>query len=197
MSSILDFLRAMLCPDAAKLKRENGELSVLNQELELRISLLTAALDDSFVIISADDIVDIDRAVEIYPYRHPKLNDYELTVADLKYYALVKSDWRDLLDEIHPHLINLIGEWTAEIADCDDFALIMNAFIASSFIKAGFDLQGAFFMAHSPTHAYNIFVDSEKFAWVYEPQTNRVKGLVDRVDPPYDTKKVLAVGEKR
>lgn len=189
-----DFIRSIFCGEFTQLKEELSKLYAVNQELELRNSLLTTALEDSFVIIAANEIVDIDKAKKIYPYSHPKLNDYELIVADLKYYAFTKSDWRDLLDEIHPFLIGLIGEWTANISDCDDFALIMNAFVVSSFIKAGFDLQGAFFIAHSRTHAYNVFVDSEKHVWVYEPQTNRVKGLIDKVDDPYKTKKVLCVG---
>lgn len=193
--TILDFLRSLLCPDAAALARQVDELGVLNQELELRVALLTNALDDSFIVISADDCVDIDDATKVYPYNNLVLKQYDLTVADLSYYCFPKTQWETLLSALHPFLKDLIGGWSANISDCDDFALIMNAFVAFSFIKAGYDLQGAFFIAWSPTHAYNIFVDSAKNVWVYEPQTDRVMGRIGNVSTPYDTKKILCVGD--
>ena len=193
--TILDFLRNLLCPDSATLKRQVDELDVLNQELELRVALLTNALDDSFIVLSADDCVDINDATKVYPHSNLVLKQYELTVADLSYYCFPKTQWETLLSEIHPFLTNLIGPWTSNIADCDEFALIMNAFIASSFIKAGYDLQGAFFIAWSDTHAYNVFVDSLKNVWVYEPQNNRTIGRIGNTSAPYDTKKILCVGD--
>ena len=192
--TIIDFLRKLLCPDYTTLTRKIDELNTLNQELELRVALLTNALDDSFVVLSADDCVDINDATKVYPYSNLVLKQYELTVADLSYYCFPKTQWETLLSEIHPFLTDLIGEWTENVADCDDFALIMNAFVASSFIKGGYDLQGAFFIAHSPTHAYNIFVDNTKQVWVYEPQNDKIVGLIGKASKPYDTKKILCVG---
>jgi len=192
--TILDFLRSLLCQDAAALARKVDELGVLNQELELRVALLTNALDDSFVVVSADDCMDIDDATKVYPYNNLILKQYELTVADLSYHCFPKTQWETLLSELHPFLKDLVGPWTSSVADCDDFALIMNAFVASSFIKAEYDLQGAFFIAWSSTHAYNVFVDSAKNVWVYEPQTNRVKGRIGNTPAPHDTKKILCVG---
>ena len=193
---IIGFLRSLLCPDLAELRRKVDELNVLNQELELRVAMLTNALDDSFVVVSADSLTDVDDATKVYPYSNLTLKQYELAVADLSYYCFPKTQWETLLSEIHPFLVDLIGEWAENVADCDDFALIMNAFIASSFIKAGYDLQGAFFIAWSNTHAYNVFVDDTKNVWVYEPQTDRVMGRIGNTSPPYDTKKILCVGNQ-
>ena len=65
---IIDFLRSLLCPDAVALVRKVDKLNILNQELELRVTMLTNALEDSFVVVSADDCVDVDDATEIHPY---------------------------------------------------------------------------------------------------------------------------------
>ena len=191
---IIDFLRSLLCPDAVTLTKKVDELNTLNQELEIRVAMLTNALEDSFVVVSADDCVDVDDATEIHPYSSSVLKKYDLTVADFSYYCFPKTQWEKLLSEIQPFLTSLIGEWTENVADCDDFSLIMNAFVAASFIRGGCDLQGAFFIAHSQTHAYNVFVDDTKKVWVYEPQNNKVVGLIGNTSKPYDTKKILCVG---
>ena len=87
------------------------------------------------------------------------------------------------------------GEYVPETHDCDDFALVMNSYVAISFIKSTYDKQGAFMTLWSNTHAYNGFVD-DKATWVYEPQNGRIIGKLGETGEPYDTRKVWFPGLK-
>jgi len=80
--------------------------------------------------------------------------------------------------------------------NCDNFALVMNAFLAIAIKKAGLRYQGAFTIAWSRNHAYNLYVDSEKQIWIYEPQTGVTKGLLKEGEDSYDTQKIWFIGDK-
>ena len=171
------------------------QLQIENQELKIRVALLSEALAENFNVLSAADFFS-DIGISISPRTHSVLKQYELIVADREYCAFDVQQWTALLSAIQPIVSNLIGPWTAEIADCDDFALIMNAYVAASFIKAGHDLQGAFFITWSRTHAYNAFVDDDRRVWVYEPQTGDIIGRLGATPAPYDTRKVMFIGAR-
>jgi len=64
-------------------------------------------------------------------------------------------------------------KWVNEDHDCDNF----------SFAAMGYWSQGlksfAYGIAWSNSHAFNIFIDSNKQIWIVEPQTNKYTKLDD------------------
>ena len=78
------------------------------------------------------------------------------------------------------------------VSDCDNWANVMSAFVSIAFKKSGYSKQGAFAIAHTvpdepSRHAYNLFVDGDHRVWLYEPQTNRLKGEMKDGDGVYRT----------
>ena len=103
--------------------------------------------------------------------------------ADFNYYALDYQSWKEVLTKIQS---TFKAVWSSEVFDCDDFALLASAMLAYSVYKSGFDLQLAFGIAWSLSHAFNIFIDSGGTTWIYEPQTDSVVGRIGSCQPPYE-----------
>lgn len=94
--------------------------------------------------------------------------------ADYQYYALSLEDWKEVLTILHDILINeLKAYYTAEVFDCDDFALLMNALVVYASYKL-LNKQLAFAIAWSKIHAFNIFITNNYRVYIYEPQTNQI-----------------------
>lgn len=119
-------------------------------------------------------------------------------IADEYYYTFTLPQWRDILTEVQRTTKDVLEQWKPNISDCDDFALVLNGFAVTAFVKAGLDYQGALLFARSRSHAYNVFVaygDDGFTAYVYEPQNNRVVGKLVEVDyEPYVTIKGWLLG---
>ena len=200
---IVAFLRSLLCPNAASLQQrirqlevEYAEICLENQRLETRVALLSDALVANASIPPAEGFTKIADAKRICPHNDSLLKLYQNSIADMYYYAFPKQQWINLLTPIQRMVNTLIGGWVEEISDCDDYALIMSAYIALSFIKANYTYQGAFMILWSRSHAYNGFIDSDGNIWVYEPQNDRIMGKLGETPVPYDTKKVWMLSEE-
>lgn len=118
-------------------------------------------------------------------------------IADEYYYTFTLDQWKDILTEIQETTEDVLKRWRPNISDCDDWALVLNGFSVTAFVKAGLDKQGALLFARSRTHAYNIFIayDDGFTPYVYEPQSNTVKGKLSEVDyEPYVTTKGWLLG---
>jgi len=200
---ILRLLRSLLCPETeALLKRikqlelEYAEICRENQRLESRVALLSDALVANFEVPPAEGFTKTVDAKQIYPHNNPTLKLYQTSIADMYYYAFPRTQWVNLLTTLQRIVNSMIGGWVQEISDCDDYALIMSAYVALSFIKAKYTYQGAFMILWSTTHAYNGFIDDGGNIWVYEPQNNQVVGRLGETVAPYDTKKVWMLSQE-
>jgi len=196
-----NWLRSLLCPDVVKLLEkieqlefEYAELIRNYETLEDKVSILIDSIAANLTVPPCTEFTYIDDAEIYYPFSDVVLKLYQTAIADASYYSFPKEQWIALLSMVQPIIMKVIGKWTADISDCDDFALIMNSYVAVSFIKAGYPKQGAFFILWSPSHAYNGFRDNNGNIWVYEPQTDKVIGKLGQTVSPYDTKKVWAPG---
>jgi len=196
-----DWLRSLLCPDVVKLLEkieqlefEYAELIRNYETLEDKVSILIDSIAANLTVPPCTEFTYIDDAETYYPFGDVVLKLYQTAIADASYYSFPKEQWIALLSIIQPIIKKIIGKWTTDIADCDDFALVMNSYVAISFIKAGYPKQGAFFTLWSPSHAYNGFRDNGGNIWIYEPQNDKVIGKLGQTVSPYDTKKVWAPG---
>ena len=163
------------------------------QYLTLRILELTQILAKSIIL---PELVLTESYVTVEPDAMPELYDYDMVRADLIYYAFPKDVWLTILSQIQPVVKKCLKNWVSSISDCDDFALVMNAFLAVALKDAGLKYQGAFTIAWSNSHAYNLYVDESKQIWVYEPQNDTTVGLLGDGVKPYDTQKIWFIGIK-
>ena len=115
---------------------------------------------------------------EVYPRQFLYKYAYDWETADLTYLSLDMDDWKRVLTAVKK---TIIGTWTTDVFDCDDFALVMAAMVAYSSYKSGFSKQLAFGIAWSHVHAYNVFITKDEKIWVYEPQTNRIIGEANEI----------------
>lgn len=201
--TFLDFFRSLFCPDKLILLRCIEELECNYGELikhlnlaETRATALAQALVKNLIVPPANTFTKPADAKRYYPFLDVSLDKYASSIADAEYYSFPKHQWIELLKPINRTVRETLGEWVINIKDCDDFALVMNGYVAISFIKGGFDKQGAFMTLWSKSHAYNGFVDSLGIIWVYEPQNNKIIGKLTDVPTPYDTEKVWIPGSK-
>lgn len=171
-----------------RILKQNEKLLEDVAYLEARMKKLLGSNAD--VIIIPDISTFTTEKVILKPYGDKMLSKYDLLCADLEYYALPKDSWLTICSLIQREVSSVLKEWKQSISDCDDWALLMNSFVAIAFVEAEMDKQGAFTVAWSPKHAYNTFTDDEGTTWVYEPQSNIVKGVLGETDAPYDTKMV-------
>jgi len=111
-------------------------------------------------------------------------------IADLEYYVYSKEDWLKILELVQPNVKAVLVRWRREISDCDTFALLMAGLVAGCFAKADLSRQGAFMVAWSRTHAYNVYRDSDGVFWVYEPQNNKTICKLGDAEDPYVTRKL-------
>jgi hypothetical protein len=126
--------------------------------------------------------------VEFDPWSH-EWAPWPDNIADERYLVFPYEDWTEVLRRVQPNVRvmlrrrdELFGKWRSEVSDCDNFASTMSALVAGAFAKAGLSMQGAFMRARSESHAYNLFMDTEKVLWVYEPQSGETVCRVDEAD---------------
>ena len=163
------------------------------QYLTLRVLELSQMLAKSItlpelVLLEPYEIIEPDAMSELY--------DYDMIRADLKYYAFPKETWITILSQTQAEVEKCLKSWVSNISDCDDWALVMNAFLVSALKNTGLKYQGAFTIAWSNSHAYNLYVDDSKQIWIYEPQNNTTVGLLSEGINPYNTKKIWFIGER-
>jgi len=201
--SLFDILRGFVCPDTQKLlfrikelECNYGELAKQLNYAEVRAVMLAKAMVGNLTVPLASGFTKPENAKTYYPFMDVVLDKYASSIADAEYLSFPKQQWVNLLTPIQRIVKETLGEWTTNISDCDDFALVMNSYVAVSFIKGGFSKQGAFLTLWSKTHAYNGFVDSTEVIWVYEPQNNKIVGKLTDTKAPYDTEKVWVPGLK-
>jgi len=119
--------------------------------------------------------VDVSTISEFY--------DVEFVRADAEYNLFSKDDWVAILTSVHPLVKEALTRWVVDISDCDNWSSVMSAFVSIAFKKSGYFKQGAFAIAHTvddepARHAYNLFVDLDRKVWLYEPQNNTLRGLM-------------------
>lgn len=159
------------------------------------IQELTDMLASAFYIPSIDSHIQEPVPILIQPRIVPGIKHYsDVNIADASYYALSKNQWKKILGPIQREVKLAIGPYRAEKADCDDFALVMNGFVAMAFEETDLDHQGAFGIAWSKTHAYNFFIVSDSETLVYEPQSNRIIGEIRQCSGKFDTKMLWIPG---
>lgn len=148
--------------------------------LNKRIETLTASIATSII------------AIDITPEPKTTIEPWRLidsVVADGKYCTFTLSDWRPILLGIQTQLKDRCN-WTEEIFDCDDFALLFSAILSYSSYKSGLKIQPAFAIAWSGIHAFNLFITDKNEIYIFEPQNNVFMTLEEgRKDPMYDVKK--------
>lgn len=119
---------------------------------------------------------------------------FNTIVADSYYYALSEEAWVLILTTIQAQVKKVLVEFKSEIKDCDDWALLMSAFVASAFAKTNLDLQGAFCITWSGSHAYNSFITSEGNWKIYEPQNNIIQGNLGETTGIYNSYYIWFMG---
>ncbi len=118
--------------------------------------------------------------------------DVEFVRADARYNLFTKTDWMSILDKVHPLVEEALVRWKRDISDCDNWSTVSAAFVSIAFKKSGYNIQGAFAIAHTvmdepARHAYNVFVTKDYKVWVYEPQNNTVLQVMEDMDKLYKT----------
>jgi len=155
--------------------------------LSEQIQQLTSQLADALVLPDitpyTDDPTTFDPWTEGLP-----VDDY--VIADKEYYVYPKEDWLEILRRVQPNVKAVLSRWRSSISDCDNFALLMAGLVSGCFAKADLDLQGAFMVAWSRTHAFNVYRDSDGDYWVYEPQNSKTVCKLEDAEDPYVTRKL-------
>lgn len=128
------------------------------------------------------------------PWNDPALSSYETIIVDLKYQTFSKANWLDFLEAVYREVKPLVPRWIKEVSDCDNFSSVMSSAIQLSAIESKKKRQPAFAIAHSRTHAYNVFFDTSPQGWVWEPQNNRLIGKLGETEEPYDTRRIIFIG---
>ena len=111
-------------------------------------------------------------------------------ITDETYLTFTQSDWTTMLSGLYDTIKETLGRWRTEIWDCDNFALIFQGLFSLMCRDSGFPSQGAFAWARSPTHGYNVYIDTEGVVWVFEPQSGQTVGRLGETEKPYDTIRV-------
>lgn len=183
----------------ADLMEEHTEM-IQNMTLD-KLELLQQVKDLNALLASSVIIPDISSFVN-YPTAFNAF-DNEIgiplgIIADETYYAFSLEQWKKILTPIQIVVKNTLKKWNPDISDCDDWALVLNGFVVTAFVKTGLTHQGALLFARSRTHAYNVFIaydDSVFTPYIYEPQNNTVIGKLSEVDyEPYVTIKGWLLG---
>jgi chromosome segregation ATPase len=144
----------------------------VKEVLEAEINTLKTSLAESIQIVDIAPLIDKSQFVNYAPWVHHeelRANGRSLTTADLVYHSLPQEMWDSILPPIQKEVRKHLGTFKAQIADCDDFALIMQSFVAIAFARVWpkVSLQAAFLTTWSRSHAYNAYVTTQ-----YE--TNRI-----------------------
>ena len=168
--------------------KDSLELHNQIQELEALIDQLEQEDLESFDWLVIPNYsygnVDVSSIREFY--------DIEFVRADTSYNLFSKEDWVKILTAVHPLVKEALTRWTVDVADCDNYSSVMSAFVSIAFKKSGYSKQGAFAIAHTSSdeysrHAYNLFVDLDHKVWLYEPQNNTLKGLIQDGEGIFNT----------
>lgn len=129
------------------------------------------------------------------PRQEPMITSISKAIVDRNYYTYAKARWTgQILNQINETIRNHVTKWIYEVSDCDNFADVMGVAVQLAMIKAGKKRQAAFGILHSPTHAYNFYIDHQGEIWVYEPQNGETKGKLGETVAPYDTTKLFFMG---
>lgn len=96
----------------------------------------------------------------------------QIKIADRKYKKPTRTEVEKLLRETYFEDY----EWTKEVFDCDDFAVILNAFVKQNRYKEGAKLPWAFGEAwvKGGEHAVNIVITSDNKILLIEPQADKI-----------------------
>jgi hypothetical protein len=172
------FCKYLGCTLKEQLAKLTEKFNIDTKYYDDRINTLTTLLSESLAVPTFPNLTNID----IDP--RPLISKYDNSVADSTYKCISLSDWKDVLNKIKS-VMDI--KYKAEISDCDDFALIFAGMLARSTIKSEYSKQLAFGIAWSRTHAYNLFIDSNKKCWIYEPQNNVIIGELGKTKEPYNT----------
>jgi len=133
---------------------------------------------------------------EVNPWKLiSKYGKYDILTADKYYYTLPLNTWIKFLTSIQTQVEKILPKWREDVADCDDYALLMASFVAAVFAKnPWFDHQIAFAITWSRSHAYNSFITSEGTWEIYEPQSNAIVGRLGKTTGIYKTEKIWFMG---
>lgn len=183
-----------------KQKEENSILLKKVRDLEEKLKLNPRTIPYSYIEaneIKAWKTISMGNLEYIVKKYDPARRIIDIDVADAKYIVLpidVMKEWLTRIYEFKKHI-----PWEKQIFDCDDHAEIMHALVAYSWYRSWKDgklpedlrkekLQVAFGEAWSTVHAFNLFFaidkDGKVKPFVYEPQTNEIKGTMDKFSVP-------------
>lgn len=156
--------------------RDKSRLALEKEDLAERVGELESLLESSIRVPE----MDMGDGWVFSPHGSC-VRKYVDMAADRRYLAFRKERWVEALDGIQPLVRNLLRYWQRDVSDCDDWNVVMLALMACMFRASGYNRQGGFALAYTDRcedslHAYNIFVTMGDEAYVYEPQTNTVKG---------------------
>lgn len=171
----------------------NKQIAKLTEDLIYfrgRVTQLTSALAEALVIPDLKPLIDLDEATIVKPREMAAFSGYNLLVADLEYYALPLETWEMILSLIQIEVKDALTRYEHPIADCDDWSLVMHAFVAIAMRKARFDRQSAFMIVWSRTHAYNAFIDTDGNIWLYEPQSDVIGDKLEEGTEPYNSRRI-------
>lgn len=133
------------------------------------------------------DIIE-DHKTVISPY--DSIEGYNMVVADQVYLGYTIEDWTSIITRLHKKLAEKY-EWTKEVYDCDDIALLYISILAYSAYREGLSKQPAMAIAWSNIHAFNLVIDDNSTSWIVEPQTGDIIGrLGEDNGESYDVKKI-------
>jgi len=145
--------------------------------IRLNDCLNTPAPDPEIILVNPfPDVSKYMDDVQIYePFKDKRLNPYDVNIADAQYNMMSRNDWKGMLKLVHVEVKKAQKIWKKSVGDCDNWAESMHYFLSKSVLNTGVDLQCAFAIAWSKTHAYNIFIANDDI-WMYEPQSGKTKG---------------------
>ncbi len=178
----------------------NTQLKAEIESLKRDVDYYSARAESlAFALTNAVEIPDIAPFVEgrkvIRPCERIKeFGDFDLVVADSSYYAFPEEAWLQILTPVQEQVKKVLGTWEEEIKDCDDWALLMAAFVAAAFAKTDIDLQGAFCIMWGGGHAYNSFITLGGDWKIYEPQGNTIQGILGETTGIYKSNYIWFMG---
>ena len=155
--------------------------------LSEQITQLASQLADALML---PDVTPFTENYEVFDPWTEGLPVDDSVMADLEYHVYPKEDWLSILKLVQPNVKAVLIRWRREIADCDTWALLMAGLVSGCFAKAGLSRQGAFMVAWSRKHAYNVYRDSDGDYWVYEPQSNKTVCKLEDAEDQYVTRKL-------
>ena len=156
--------------------------------LEAEVCTLKDWLREAIQIPDISSLINTETMGKVDPYDVKILEGYYLSAADPLYHTFPKESWLLILDLAYKEVKEALKRWKKNISDCDNWAYTMGDVVSLAFASAGLSYQGFFMIGWSTTHAYNVFLDADGEAWVYEPQNNTVIGKLGETSSPHDTR---------